>query len=192
MEVISVHFLKNYPKEIKEHSSITKSYPMQPHYHKTRHRFLLSSWYILLRFIKARLYFLHPWPNKFQQSLNPSFITVSYSPIIFPPGIWLYLFRLVYMVMNMVLLFSKCALTPLSIFHWWRCYILFVFLLFQFLLFFGKHSISISCLMRLSMISRNVSHSFPKSTPFGFCNNSRIRPFFLLYSVPKRYIIIRN
>ena len=43
MEVVIVTLLKNYMKERKYHSSITKSHPMQPHYHKTRPKSLLST-----------------------------------------------------------------------------------------------------------------------------------------------------
>ena len=72
-------------------------------------------------------------------------------------------------------------------------YIVWAFWLLQHVLVSGKHSFFLTCLMLLSMILRNVSPSFPKSSPFGFCNNSLVKPLFLFQFYPKKvYCYLRT
>ena len=54
---------------------------------------------------------------------------------------------------------------------------------FQFVFISGRHSMSISCLTLLSMISCNVSPSSPRSSRFGFCNNILVSPFSFCWSL---------
>ena len=51
---------------------------------------------------------------------------------------------------------------------------------FQFVRVSGRHSMSISYLMLMSMISCSVSSSWSRSSPLEFCNSSRVIPFSLI------------
>lgn len=50
---------------------------------------------------------------------------------------------------------------------------------FQFVFISGRHIMSFSYLMLMSIISRSVSPSSPRSSPFGFCNSSIVNPYSL-------------
>ena len=69
-------------------------------------------------------------------------------------------------------------------------YIVRVCLPFQLVLVSGTHNIFISCLVLLSIILRNMSPFFTNLNPFGFYNNSLVKPLSFLNSVTKRCIVI--
>lgn len=48
---------------------------------------------------------------------------------------------------------------------------------------------SISCLILLSIISRNVNPSFPKSSLFGFCNNSQVNILSLFLNLSPKGVL---
>ena len=68
-------------------------------------------------------------------------------------------------------------------------YIVRDFLFIQFVLVSGNHNMSISCLILLSIISHNVSPSFPKSSPFGFCNNSQVNLLSLFLNISPKGVL---
>ena len=61
---------------------------------------------------------------------------------------------------------------------------------FQFVSVFSRHSISMSCLMLMSMILWNVSPSSPRSSPFGFCNSSLVVPFSFCWSLSPNGLLL--
>ena len=64
------------------------------------------------------------------------------------------------------------------------------FWFFQFVFVSDRHNISISYLMLLSIISRNVSPSCPRSRSFGFCNCSLVNFWFLLFILSPKYWLL--